>query len=161
MAALSGAAAPAREQLRRLPAMAENVAVRPGRALWRLPPVLMSGLILLTVGVFGLLQVMQTSDLATAGFELNQLHAERAALVSEIRLSEAELAGKLRLDWVRDQAVTRLGMVEPEQQMRISVNRPAPVLTPLPRRYVSPIEPIEAGPAAWWEPLVERLPTIK
>jgi hypothetical protein len=51
-------------------------------------------LALSTVAVAGLLQVLQTSHVATAGFELRTLQAERSTLQSEIRLLEAAVADR-------------------------------------------------------------------
>jgi cell division protein FtsL len=116
------------------------------------------GLILMTVAFFGLMQVLQTSHVASTGFEMWSLQTERTTLESEIRLLEASIAEQAQLERVRDEATTRLGMVEPETTLRVSIAERAPAAVPLPRRYVDPVEAAAAEEAAWWEPLLERLP---
>lgn len=119
---------------------------------------LLVGLVLLTVAFFGLMQVLQTSRVASTGFEMRWLQSERGTLESEIRLLEASIAEQSQLERVRDEATTRLGMVEPATTLRVSVPERAPAAVPLPRRYVEAVEAAEVDEAAWWEPLMERLP---
>lgn len=119
---------------------------------------LLVGLILLTVAFFGLMQVLQTSQVATTGFEIRTLQTERTRLEAEIRLLEASIAEQSELERVRDEAMTRLGMVEPETKVRVSVDERAPAVVPLPRRYVEPVTVVDVDEPAWWEPLLERLP---
>jgi hypothetical protein len=116
------------------------------------------GQILMTVAFFGLLQVLQTSQVATTGFEMRLLQSERTRLEAEIRLLEASIAEQSQLERVRAEATNRLRMVEPETTLRVSVSERAPLVVPLPRRYVEPVETAKADEAAWWEPLLERLP---
>jgi hypothetical protein len=115
-------------------------------------------LALSTVAVAGLLQVLQTSHVATAGFELRTLQAERSTLQSEIRLLEAAVADRSQLELIRNEAVERLGMVEPVQTLRVTIDEPAPNGVPLPRRYVDEAPVIESEPAPWWVPFLERIP---
>lgn len=119
---------------------------------------LIVGICLLAIATMGLLQVLQTSQVASTGFELRTLQAERTRLESEIRLLEAGVAERSQLERVREEAVNRLGMIEPAQILRLSVDEPAPGVVPLPRRYVEPAPAIEEEAVPWWEPLLERLP---
>jgi len=119
---------------------------------------LIVGLSLMAVAVLGLLQVLQTSQVASTGFELRTLQTERTRLESEIRLLEAGVAERSQLERIRDEAVNRLGMIEPERNLRLSVTEPAPSGVPLPRRYVEPAPLIEEAAVPWWEPLLERIP---
>lgn len=123
-----------------------------------LPKLVLIGVALIGVATLGLLQVLQTSQVATAGFELRTLHATRAGLESQNRLLEAEIASQSQLERIHEEAVTRLGMIEPGRTLRVSVDQPAPSTVPLPRRYVDAAPVIEEEPAAWWEPLLERIP---
>jgi cell division protein FtsB len=124
----------------------------------RISRLLLVGLILLGVALLGLLQVLQTSQVASTGFELRNLQIQRTQLESEIRLLEAGIAERSELERVRDEAVNRLGMVEPDQTLRVTVDTAAPSEVPLPRRYVEEAPPIEQESAPWWEPLLERIP---
>ena len=119
---------------------------------------LLGGVMLGAVAAVGLLQVSQTSRVTTIGYELRALEIERSALAARVRLLEAEIAGIARIDQVRHEAVTRLGMTEPEQTLRIAVAVPAPRVIPMPERYVV-VEPApERGAGAWWEQFLRRLP---
>lgn len=116
----------------------------------RVPRLLLLALALAVLGVVGLLQVLQTSHAATAGYGLRALEQERSQLAAEIRLIEAEIAGVARLELVHAAAIERLGMVAPAQTMRVAVGVDAPSVIPLPERYVPRVEgfaPI--GPAVW------------
>ena len=124
----------------------------------RVSRTLVVGIALMAVATLGLLQVLQTSQLASTGFELRTLQAERTRLESEIRLLEAGIAERSQLERVRDEAVSRLGMIEPERTLRVTVDEAAPGIVPLPRRYVEPAPAIEVEAVPWWEPLLERLP---
>lgn len=119
---------------------------------------LIVGLSLMAIATLGLLQVLQTSQVASTGFELRTLQSERTRLESEIRLLEAGVAERSQLERVHEEAVTRLGMIEPERTLRLSVDEPAPGAVPLPRRYVEPAPVIEEETVPWWEPLLERIP---
>jgi cell division protein FtsL len=161
MATLAGGAAGARAGARRTPRTRRAEAIdAPARngSFGHVSRMLLVGLILLTVAFFGLMQVLQTSQVATTGFEMRALQTERATLGAEIRLLEASIAEQSQLERVRDEATTRLGMVEPETTLRVSVDEHSPAVVPLPRRYVEPVEATEVEEAAWWEPLIERLP---
>jgi cell division protein FtsL len=124
----------------------------------RLPGTLIAGFALLIVAAVGLLQVLQTSRAATAGYELRTLENERQALAAEVRLLEAEIAQQVRVEQIRKVAVERLGMVPPQQTLNITVNRPAPASMPLPERYVVDPQPLESPSLSIWEQLLRRLP---
>lgn len=114
--------------------------------------------LLMGVAILGLLQVLQTSQVASAGFELRTLQAQRSQLESEIRLLEAEIAERARLTELHHEAITRLGMIQPQKVLRLSVHEAAPHGVPLPRRYINSPSTIEQEQIAWWEPLLERIP---
>jgi|APSaa5957512535_1039671.scaffolds.fasta_scaffold117387_2 cell division protein FtsB len=164
MAALAGGVAGGlaerRGEARRTPGTrrAETAAAERGGGFGHISRMLLVGLILMAVAFFGLMQVLQTSQVATTGFEMRVLQTERTTLEAEIRLLEASIAEQSQLERVRDEATNRLGMVEPERTLRVSVSERAPVAVPLPRRYVEPVTETTTEAAAWWEPLLERLP---
>ncbi|HJM88876.1 MAG TPA: hypothetical protein QF624_04515 [Dehalococcoidia bacterium] len=126
----------------------------------RIPLMLLAAIILTAVTAMGIGQVMQTSRTATIGYDLRSLERERGQLAAEIRLLEAGIAQTSRIDEVRAAAVERLGMIEPEETMRIAVTKPAPRLIPLPERFVSVEAPPEPLPLTWWERLISRLPGV-
>lgn len=136
---------------------AEVAAAERGGGFGHISRMLLVGLILMAVAFFGLMQVLQTSHVATTGFEMRVLRTERTTLEAEIRLLEASIAEQSQLGRVRDEATNRLGMVEPERTLRVSISERAPVAVPLPRRYVEPVTETTTETAAWWEPLLERL----
>src|SRR5262245_46033310 len=63
--------------------------------------------------------LVQISTVATAGYELQRLEAERDAWLARNEQLEYELAKRRSLPWVEAQAVGRLGLVRPD--------KPAPV----------------------------------
>ncbi len=124
----------------------------------RLPGTLIAGIALLILAAVGLLQVLQTSRAATAGYELRALENERQALGAQVRLLESEIAQQARADQVRKTAVERLGMVPPQRTVHVSVDTPAPARMPLPERYVVEPQPIQAPSLSIWEQLLRKLP---
>jgi hypothetical protein len=161
MAALAGGAAVSRPTTRLTPRTRRTESIATAEQIGRLGHVsrmLLVGLLLLTVAFFGLMQVLQTSQVATTGFEMQLLQIERSTLEAEIRLLEALIAEQAQLERVHDEATTRLGMVDPEMTIRVAVDEQAPPAVPLPRRYVESIEVTAVDEVAWWEPLIERFP---
>ena len=75
-----------------------------------------------------------------------------------MRLLEAQIARISRIEQIRDEAVERLGMVRPQESLRIAVGVAAPRVIPMPERYVAE-QPAPAPPSSeWWERLLRRLP---
>lgn len=124
----------------------------------RLPGTLIAGIALLVLALVGLLQVLQTSRAATAGYELRALENERQTLSAEVRLLESEIAQQTRVEQIRRTAVERLGMVPPQHTLRVDVDATAPASMPLPERYVVAPQRIETPPLSLWERLLRRLP---
>lgn len=119
---------------------------------------LLAGIALLILAGVGLLQVLQTSRTATAGYELRALETERQTLSAEMRLLEAEIAQQTRVEQVRRTAVERLGMVPPQRTIHIAVGVTAPSSAPLPERYVVQPQRIETPPLSFWERVLRRIP---
>lgn len=126
----------------------------------RVPLLLLSGVTLIAVAAVGLFQVFQSSRVATIGYDLHALEQERTALAAELRLIEADIAQASPLEQIREQAVERLGMVLPEETLRIAVDVPRPRVIPMPERYVVASAPVDVPSAAWWERLLRRLPGL-
>ncbi|MEZ4503220.1 MAG: hypothetical protein R3C39_11390 [Dehalococcoidia bacterium] len=125
---------------------------------FRLPTLALSALILGLVAGIGLFQVLQTSEVATAGYEIRALEVERDRLSAEIRLGEAEVAEMARGDRVRQEALERLGMVEPTHTVRVAVGAEAPSVIPLPARYVPQVEEPAPVVQPWWWDWLRRVP---
>ncbi|MSP21629.1 MAG: hypothetical protein EXR66_01160 [Dehalococcoidia bacterium] len=126
--------------------------------LRRLPGLMLASLALAAVAGVGLLQVMQSSRAASAGYEIGRLEDRRDELSAQIRLLEVDVANMSHSDRIRQQATTRLGMVPAERTIRVAVGVPAPRVAPLPERYVPPVEVIGPLPRPWWITLLESLP---
>jgi hypothetical protein len=140
-----------------LPAPGERLGVAARRISW----LLILSLTLMAVAGLGILQVLQTTQVAGVGYELKALERERAALAAEVRMLEARAAERSNLERVYREAVGRLGMVPPEQRLRVTVEAPAPRSAPLPRRYVASVETSEpAAQPEWWDRLLALLPGL-
>jgi cell division protein FtsL len=139
-------------------AAVQHAGALPGAAARRLPWTLFAALALLVAAGLGLLQVLQTSRAATAGYELRALERERAELAAEVRLLETDVAAQARTDQVQRIAVERLGMVPPERAVRVTVAERGPAGLGLPPRYVVEPEPLRPPSFAWWETLLRRVP---
>jgi cell division protein FtsL len=125
--------------------------------LRRLPGLFLASLALAAVAGVGLLQVLQSSRAASAGYEIHRLEDRRDELNAQIRLLEVEVANMSHSDRIQQQATTRLGMVPVERTMKVAVGVPAPRVAPLPERYVPAIEVIGPLPRPWWIGLLESV----
>jgi cell division protein FtsL len=146
-------------------------AVRPGRVpasgavparrlLGKLPGAASAVLALAIVTGTGVLQVMQASSAASAGYEIGRLEQERDRLNAEIRLLEVEVANMSHSDRVLQQATDRLGMVPPTSSVRVAVGVPAPRGIPVPNRFAPPVEVVGPMQRPWWAMLLESLPVV-
>jgi hypothetical protein len=123
-----------------------------------LPRTLIAASALLVVAAVGVFQVLQTSNAATAGYELRALERQRDDLNAQIRTLEAQIAQSAGEGQVRELAMARLGMVPAQNAVRISVDVPAPAVPALPERYIVRPQPSAPPPAAWWEQLLDKVP---
>lgn len=140
-------------------------AVRPmpegwGVARRRISRFTVASFALLAVGVVGLVQVLQTTHVAATGYEVRALEREQQNLDADIRLLEAQIASSSNLDRIQKDATTRLGMIRPEQRVRVATDVPAPAIIPLPRRYVPTQERQEPPAVAWWERMLGVIPGL-
>jgi hypothetical protein len=109
------------------------------------------------LGVIGLLPVLESSSATTTGFTVSELEAQRDQLKSEVNQLESEVASFAALDYVEAQATGRVGMVEPEERIFISIDEPAPPLERLPSTHQATGESSEDGEGSWWQPLADLL----
>lgn len=134
----------------RAPAMLPN-AVRVSRTL-------LASLALLAATTVGVLQVLQTSNAATAGYQLRSLERERSELSARVRLLEAQIAQTAGEGQMRELAMVRLGMIPAKDALRVTVETPAPALVALPERYVVRPQPSVPPSLDWWEQALRWLP---
>ncbi len=123
------------------------------------------------VAVIGLLRVVQTSQVTTAGFAMQSLQQEKLELETSVRQLEAEVGSLSSLDRIEREA-KRLGLELPERVSYVLVNvaRPATAEDLLPARFAPAQDDAPAvGSAAggvngspensgWWQDLLSLLP---
>lgn len=124
----------------------------------RLAPVLIvAALAIITVA---LLRVVQTSDVATTNFHIQQLEQERLEMRTRVGQVEAQIAALSSLSRIEREARERLGLEPPAAQRTVAVNVPWPAAEQqLPTRF-APDEDVavdEQG-SAWWRDLLHLLP---
>lgn len=112
---------------------------------------------LLALALLGLLPVLQSSSATTTGFTVNDLEARRDSLQDEVSTLESEVAGYASLDYVEREASERLGMVEPETRLFVSVPLAAPPLERLPTRYEPKEIQEQSTGTPWWQPVADLL----
>ena len=127
----------------------------------RISRTMFAGMALLTVAGVGIFQVLQTSNVASTGYEVRRLEGERGQLDAEIRLLEAQLASSANLEHLRKAASERLGMAPAKDRIRIDVDTPAPHVVPLPRRYVPAVESQPVPEGSWWDSIVGAVPGVQ
>jgi len=125
--------------------------------LQQLPGLLLAALALGAVAGVGLLQVLQSSRAASAGYEIRRLEDQRDDLQAQTRLLEVEVANMAQADRIRQQATTRLGMVPADRTVRVAVGVPAPRVAPLPERYIPAVTVAAPTSPPWWSLLLENL----
>lgn len=140
-----------------LPRIAERAPLRLPSA-GRIPRTLLAAIALLFAAAVGVLQVMQTSEAATAGYQLRTLERERADLSAQVRSLEAQIAQTANEGHMRELAMARLGMVPAINKVTIKVDAEAPALPALPERYVVRPQSTPLPRMAWWEQILRFLP---
>lgn len=109
--------------------------------------------LLLVLGLLALLPpayLLQTGGALTTGYEIQKLERERAAWANRNQQIEVEIARARSLAWVEHEAVHRLGMQRPTQQLVVRMDSmPAPAESRLLRRgaEAQPAQPIKEGPS--------------
>jgi len=143
------------------PAQRQTVTLPRTSGVSRIPRTLLAAVALLLAGAVGLLQVLQTSNAAAAGYELRTLERERSSLSAQVRLLEAEIATTAAEGQTRAQATQRLGMVPAKNTIHLAVDAPAPAQPALPKRYVVRPQATEPPPLAWWEQALQYVPGFR
>ena len=113
----------------------------------------MSRALLLVLGLLALLPpayLLQTGGALTTGYEIQKLERERASWANRNQQIEVEIARARSLAWVEHEAVHRMGMQRPTQQVLVRMDSvPAPSEPRLLRRGAEsePAQPIKEGPS--------------
>ena len=102
-----------------------------------------------TAAAIARLQVLQSSNFASTGQELQRLEAERAALKAEVFDLQAEVAQLASLERTERVAREQLGMIRARNVSYLSVGVEAPDGALLPRPLVEPVVE-EPAPEPWW-----------
>jgi hypothetical protein len=115
-------------------------------------------LALTAAAAIALLQVLQSSSVATTGETMLRLKQEKASRAAEIHRLEAEISALMSLDRIDRAARERLGMTPARNLEYVTVDIPAPSMPLLPRPLIEAPPAADQGPAAWWRSLLRALP---
>jgi hypothetical protein len=92
--------------------------------IWRTEVAWVAALGLL-LGLISLLYLLETSSVATAGYDIQRLQAEQKQWELKNEQLQLEVAKLQSLAWVESRAA-QLGMHRPDQTRQLQVNLPAP-----------------------------------
>ncbi|MBI2909087.1 MAG: hypothetical protein HYX92_15695 [Chloroflexi bacterium] len=110
------------------------------------------------VSLASLLLMVQTSRVATAGYDLNRLSQIRDEWRNRNYQLEAEIARLQSLDYVEKEAVARFTMKPATDHIYVTVTEPLKALPPLetqpPTRKAKPAEETRRK---WWDALLHPL----
>ncbi|MGE0687244.1 MAG: septum formation initiator family protein [Dehalococcoidia bacterium] len=110
------------------------------------------------VAAIALLQVLQSSSVASTGESMQRLERERAQKTAEIHQLEKDVAALSSLDRIDRNARERLGMVPARRFEYVSVNTEAPTVPLLPRPIIDSTPIPEPQSEPWWQSLIKALP---
>lgn len=116
---------------------------------------LLLGAFLVIAGV-GLLQVLQTSDATTSGYNLRELEQQRLDWQARVHEIEAEIASLTSMQRIEQEARGRLGMAPPERVLTLEVHTEPPAQQLVPQRYLMEEPPAETS--SWQSRLLRLLP---
>jgi len=113
----------------------------------------------ITIAVtIALLQVLQSSNFANTGHQLQKLETQKTDLLAQQHQIESEIAALASLDRTERAARDRLGMVPAKQIQYVTVNVQAPDEPLLPRPILKSTAPTEEPSEPWWKSLWKALP---
>ena len=110
------------------------------------------------VALLGLLQVIQTSDATSTGYNIRQLEQERLDWSARVHQLEAEVASLTSLERMEREARAHLGMAPAEEVLYLEVDIPPPRQQPVPRRFLTSEPGASEVGAPWWQALLKLLP---
>lgn len=108
--------------------------------------------------IIALLQVLQSSSVASTGETLLRLEQEKASRTAQIHQLEADVAALSSLDRVDRAARERLGMTPARRIEYVSVMTAAPSGPLLPRPVLGAEPAAQPDGASWWQSLLKALP---
>jgi cell division protein FtsL len=110
------------------------------------------------VGLAALLPLVQSSGATTTAGSITQLQQQHDDWQARLEEEQANVARLSSLNTIRQEATTRLKMVEPAEKRYITVDAPAPAPDPLPSRFLPQQQPAPAAGKSLWEDIIDRLP---
>ena len=110
------------------------------------------------VGLAALLPLVQSSGTTTTAGNLTQLQQTADDWQARLEEEQGKVAQLSSLNTIRQQATTRLKMVEPADTHYITVDAPAPASDPLPSRFQTAPQPAPAAGKSLWDDIIGRLP---
>jgi hypothetical protein len=110
------------------------------------------------VSLASLLLLVQTSRVASAGYDIERLEEIREDWKQKNYQLEYEIATFKALDRIEQEAVTRLNMIPATQHVYIKVDLPSQA-KPTPEIHLPTVAnpELENKPASWWERLIRFL----
>jgi len=114
---------------------------------------------LVTIGLAGLLPLLQSSQTTTTGHNIGELERQRNDWEARTHELEAEIASLAALDRIEEEAHQRLGMEAPERTLYLTVDVASPESQPIPDRFLPPKKQESAeADQSWWQSLLGLLP---
>ncbi len=110
------------------------------------------------VGLAALLPLVQSSGATTTAGSITQLQQQHDDWQARLEEEQVRVARLSSLNTIRQEATTRLKMVEPAEKRYITVDAPAPAPDPLPSRFLPQQQPAPAAGKSLWEDIIDRLP---
>ncbi len=110
------------------------------------------------VGLAALLPLVQSSGATTTAGSITQLQQQHDDWQARLEEEQAKVARLSSLNTIRQEATTRLKMVEPAEKRYITVDAAAPAPDPLPSRFLPQQQPAPAAGKSLWEDIIDRLP---
>lgn len=127
-----------------------------GRSAWS--PRRAIAAVLTVAAAIAVLQVIQSSDFANTGQQIQKLEAERVDASAQVHQLEAEVAALSSLDRIERNARDRLGMVPARNITYLDVAVPAPDDPLLPRPILAARAPSPPPSRPLWQRLLHALP---
>ncbi|MDP9180321.1 MAG: hypothetical protein M3O21_01185 [Chloroflexota bacterium] len=128
-------------------------------ALWgfaSLPVILLIAAMI--VGLAALLPLVQSSGATTTAGSITQLQQQHDDWQARLEEEQAKVAQLSSLNTIRQEATTRLKMVEPAETHYITVNAPAPAPDRLPSRFLPQQKQPSTAGKSLWDDIIDRLP---
>lgn len=111
----------------------------------------------LVAGIGASLPVVQASVATSRGFDSQLLDAQQAALRSEIRLLESDVARLTSADRIERRA-RDIGLEPATDPIYVEVAVPGPAPAKIPAEYLPKGAPPAANPESWWQSLFAWIP---